>query len=506
MTSDGPAEDVLDAIVDSVATSRGVPRDALAVLDARKLSGGASRLTWMVQVGGARSGLSGAGVPGAGVPGGGGSGTGRSGTGKPDGGDSGAGQSDSEQDVIEVVLQLERPGSAGANLSMPQQAELITAAGQREVPVPEVLTFGERSDGAGYAVLGRLDGESLPSRVLSDDEFGNARANLAVEVGEAAARIHSIDTSVLPGQGVPDPLEMMRSLMDGLGEPHPAFELGLAWLAEKRPGQREAAVVHGDLRMGNLLVDRTGLEGILDWELAHRGSPVEDLGWFCARAWRFGSPLRAGGVGTVEQLLDGYEAGGGQRPDPAELDWWEAYACLRWGLICVLQASVHLSGAHRSVELAAIGRRADECEEDLLEIIHGPSPIAPPEPAGDVHRSSGPHGRPSAPELLEAVSEHLDGQRRRLSGSEAFHMRVARNVVDMVRREVELADVLAARHDARLARLGVADDAELADGIRSGSIDPADTTLIAEVRASVRDKLAVSHPGYWLGDAPVATR
>ena len=159
--------------------------------------------------------------------------------------------------------------------------------------------------------------------------------------------------------------------------------------------------------MGNLIVDRQGLAAVLDWELAHLGSPVEDLGWFCCRAWRFGSPLRAGGVGTVDELLEGYEQGGGDPPDDDELRWWEAYGTLRWGLICVLQASVHLGGHHRSVELAAIGRRAAECEEDLLELVDGPSDEEPPE-AGSEPGTAGPHDRPTAAELLDAVGEHLD--------------------------------------------------------------------------------------------------
>jgi hypothetical protein len=298
-----------------------------------------------------------------------------------------------------------------------------------------------------------------------------------------------------------DPIAQMRTLLDNLGEPHPAFELGLRWLERTRPDEREPVVVHGDFRLGNLLVDPTGITAVLDWEIPHLGSGIEDLGWFCHRAWRFGSPLRAGGVGTAEELVAGYAEAGGVPPTPAELDWWEAYGCLRWGLICVLQASIHLDGFQRSVELAAIGRRASEAEEDLLLLLAGPSDYEPPS-ADDVPLDlrTGPHDRPTAAELLEAVVEHLDGLRAEQGGRTAFHLRVTGNVVAMLGREVALAPQLAELQLERLDSLGVADDAELAEAIREGRMDDRLDEVTQAVRAMVRDKLAVSHPGWWHGD------
>jgi hypothetical protein len=311
--------------------------------------------------------------------------------------------------------------------------------------------------------------------------------------------VHLMDPGGHPALEQVDPIAQMRSLLDMLGEPHPAFEIGLAWLSANEPARLDPVVVHGDFRLGNLLVADTGVTAVLDWELAHLGSPLEDLGWFCGRAWRFGSPLRAGGVGTVDQLLDGYEAGGGVRPTDADLTWWEAYGTLRWGLICVLQASVHLNGHHRSVELAAIGRRAAECEEDLLALLAGPSDYEPPS-AEDGAGLMGPNDRPSAVELLEAVGEHLDQLRESNRGATAFHLRVAANVVALVEREVALASELEALRTEHLGLVQVADEAELAAMIRSAGVPPGEPVL-GVARALVRDKLAVSNPGYWRGDA-----
>lgn len=454
MADTGLSDAVLTALRCAVADPMSVHPESVAVRSVERLSAGASRLTWEVVT----------------EPGG------------------------------VVMVQQERPGSAGRNLAMATQAALLGEAAACGVPVPGVLATGDDAAGA-FVVLAKVEGESLPKRVRALVGEQVTSGDLARQAGAACARIHTMDPRRASGLAEVDPLESMRSLLDTIDEAHPAFELGLAHLEASRPAARPTAVVHGDFRIGNLLVGPGGLTAVLDWELAHLGSPIEDLGWFCARAWRFGSPLRAGGVGTVEQLLAGYREAGGQPPDPAELDWWEAYACLRWGLICVLQALVHRSGLHRSVELAAIGRRAAECEEDLLELLVGCSDVEPP--VAPASRRDPPHDAPGAAELLDAVAEQLESQIQRLEGAERFGLRVSRNVVRIVERELDYGPMLADRHTARLESLGVADDAALAEAIRSGSMDRCDDEVVAAVRTAVRDKLAVSNPGYWHGDGSV---
>lgn len=448
-----PGEGVLEALRSVVAERGETTSDAVRVVEVRRLSGGASRLTWEIVT----------------EPGG------------------------------AVIVQQDRPGSVGVNLEMRAQVALLRDAAHHDVPVPPVLAEGRDGD-AGYVVLAKVQGESLPARIRGHLDPPGAGGGLARRIGAACAHLHTMEPDSHPELAEPEPLESMRTLLDALGEPHPAFELGLAHLERTRPPTRPAVVVHGDFRMGNLLVDRDRLTAVLDWELAHLGSAVEDLGWFCARAWRFGSPLRAGGIAPVEDLLDGYRSAGGDPPGAAELDWWEAYACLRWGLICVLQASVHLGGLHRSAELAAIGRRAAECEEDLLELVAGPSELEPP--AQPPHRRDPPHDAPGASELLEAVSESLDSAMRRSEGAAAFELRVARNVVRMVGREVAYGSQLAQRHRERLDSLGFEDDAALATAIRNGAVDERWEEVCRAVRAGVRDKLAVSNPGYWHGEGP----
>jgi hypothetical protein len=225
------------------------------------------------------------------------------------------------------------------------------------------------------------------------------------------------------------------------------FELALDWLGAHPPPEREPVLVHGDFRLGNLIVGPDGLRAVLDWELTHLGNPAEDLGWLCVKAWRFGAAPPAAGLGSREELLAAYRAAGGADISPGELRWWEVLGTLRWGVICLTQAWAHLSGAHRSVELAAIGRRVCEQEWDLLLLLDPDSArraaASRPRPTGTAQPSLAPFGRPTASELLEAVREFLQGTvLPQTSGQLSFHARVAANAVAIVLRELEAGSIL----------------------------------------------------------------
>lgn len=267
------------------------------------------------------------------------------------------------------VLRRDPPGSPVSGLGV--EVGLLGAAARAGVPVPRVVAAGDGSGGLGatFMIMEFIDGETIPRRILRDTELDGARRVLADQCGRALAAIHGIDPLEVPGLTGGDALEQLRGLLDRLGQPHPAFELGLRWLAETRPARSAEAVVHGDFRNGNLIVGPEGIRAVLDWELAHRGDPLEDLGWLCVKAWRFGSPLPVGGFGTIEQLVGAYEGAGGRAVDTGALHWWQVLGTLRWGIICIVQALTHTSGAVRSVELAAIGRRVCEVEWDLLELL-----------------------------------------------------------------------------------------------------------------------------------------
>jgi aminoglycoside phosphotransferase (APT) family kinase protein len=400
--------------------------------------------------------------------------------------------------VRPLILQRLRPGTAMPGPGMAGEAALIRAAGVLGVPVATVVAADDGAAvGSPAIVMGRLEGETIARKLLRDDEWVDARRQLVAQAGRALAAIHRVDPAVAPSLRASDQLDEMAALLHGFDQPLPAFELGLRWLAAHRPTSPAQGVVHGDFRLGNLLVGPNGLEGVLDWELAHLGDPIEDLGWYCVRAWRFGSPLPAGGMGTREELIAAYEAAGGRPVDPEALRWWELLGTLKWGLICILQSQVHLGGASRSVELATIGRRVCENEWDVLALLPGMVPAAPvaaPVPS----RSADLYGRPTAAELVEAVREWVDDDvRGAIEGRVAFHARVAVNALAVVERELALGPVHRAAHAARLAALGCAEEADLVARIRRGELDDRAEEVRLIVADSVRAKLEVANPR-WL--------
>lgn len=267
------------------------------------------------------------------------------------------------------VLQILPRGSARA--SVDTEAAVLRAAHAAGVPVALVLNVFPAGGPLGKPalLLAALPGESLPQRLMRDGRYAEALEGLADSCGRILARLHAGPLDAVPGLSLTDPIERCRDVLDSLEERHPAFELVLRRLELTRPDPRSATIVHGDFRMGNLLIDESGITAVLDWELVHTGDPLEDLGYLCVPAWRFGGRLPVAGVGHYETLLDAYAAAGGARVRVDELLWWQVAGTVWWGVLCHVQASRHLSGATRSVELAAIGRRACEQEWDALAAL-----------------------------------------------------------------------------------------------------------------------------------------
>jgi aminoglycoside phosphotransferase (APT) family kinase protein len=269
-------------------------------------------------------------------------------------------------DARRLILRKDPPGAASGGLA--REAGLLRGAASVGVPVPDVIAHGDGSDGVGspYIVMNHIDGETIARRILRDDEYASARGVMARQCGEILANIHRMPLDSAEGLPTDDPLERYANVYKLFGQPHPTFELALKFLRERRPVTARRTIVHGDFRNGNLIVGPEGVRAVLDWELTHIGDPIEDLGWLCANAWRFGGELPVGGFGTYDDLVAGYESASGETVDRDALNWGEAAANLSWGVICIAQANTHLSGAVRSVELAAIGRRVCETEWDLL--------------------------------------------------------------------------------------------------------------------------------------------
>ena len=275
-----------------------------------------------------------------------------------------------------VVLRRAPEGRDRTALAIPieLEAELMRLARGNGAPSPRVLHVLTPADGLGAGfVMEHVEGEALGQRVVRDDAFAAVRPHLARQCGEILARIHAAPiVPALPVKSAAeliDDLERQHRLEDW---PRPVFELAFRWLRERLPPSMPPRLVHGDFRNGNLLIGADGVRAVLDWELAHAGDPMEDLGWICVNSWRFGAMDKpVGGFGAREDLYAGYEASGGGVVDRARVRFWEVLGTLRWGVICTMSAVALRGDASVTIERPMIARRASETELDLLDLMEG---------------------------------------------------------------------------------------------------------------------------------------
>ena len=254
-------------------------------------------------------------------------------------------------------------------IALETEADLQIIAMRHGIPVPEIVFLLEPEDrlGAGY-VMSRVAGETIARKILRDAEFADVRPRLAAQCGAILRHLHAIPIDTLPALrrvGAHEQLAEYRVQYDLFDEPHPIFEFAFRWLETHLPEPVAPKLVHGDFRNGNLVVSPHGVASVLDWELAHLGDPYEDLAWICINSWRFGELDKpVGGFGPREDFYAAY----GQ-VDVKRARFWEILSTLKWGVICMMQCAPFIDGSDRSVERAAIGRRASETELDLMLLL-----------------------------------------------------------------------------------------------------------------------------------------
>jgi len=271
------------------------------------------------------------------------------------------------------------PGSIGRRV----EYALIEAAHGAGVPTPAArwLTEDLLRPGAAAYFMDWVDGQAIGARVTRHPGLAAARAVLPEQLARGLVAIHSITPSThpdLPVSRAPftpeaDPalatLEFVRSIMDALPHKRPACELIYRWLVENAPPPGPITLVHADFRTGNFMVRPDGLAAVLDWEFAHWGDPMEDIGYLCVRDWRFGVVDKpAGGLCDRATFCRAYTAAGGAEIDPRRMHFWEVCGNMRWGVAAALQGERYARG-EPDFELLAIPRRANEMEYEALRLI-----------------------------------------------------------------------------------------------------------------------------------------
>ena len=254
------------------------------------------------------------------------------------------------------------------------EAEIQKKVRSSGAPVPEIVAISSDDKDLGDAYLMNLiPGESIARKILRDKKFSEARQKLAFQCGEALAKIHSVDTNdfrQVPKKPIRKELERLNLTYKSFNQPLPVFEYAFKWLNQQDFTTRKDALVHGDFRLGNLMIDESGLAAVIDWEMVSIGNPMLDIGWMCINSWRFGQSEKVvGGFGDLEEFLEGYSSISNEEIDHEEVKIWQVLGTLRWGVICLIQVYAHLNGDINSLEKAAIGRRVSETEIDLVDLL-----------------------------------------------------------------------------------------------------------------------------------------
>jgi aminoglycoside phosphotransferase (APT) family kinase protein len=313
-----------------------------------------------------------------------------------------------------LVLRAAAATGVPSSLSRLEEFAVMKAAFAAGVTVPE--PFFACADGAVFGkpffVMRRAPGSAAAHRITRDAALDPALPAIAERLGRELARIHGIrpprpDLAFLPSPEDAQPARQIagfRTYLDRHPNPRPALEWGIRWLETHAPAPSDPVLCHRDFRTGNYLLDGAELTAILDWEFAGWSDPHEDIGWFCSKGWRFARLDReAGGIADRTPFYRAYEAESGRRVEPDRVFFWEVLASVRWAVIALQQSDRHMLAGERNLDLALTGRRAGECELELLMLLDPGRPASchPPaatSPAGDL---------PGGPALLALARDVL---------------------------------------------------------------------------------------------------
>lgn len=235
------------------------------------------------------------------------------------------------------------------------------------VPVPEPLWLEEDPSWLDHPffVMQELTGFEASPTQIAQPPYAQHAAKLAQRKWEILGEIAKADPKALGLEDVMEKIEAGRcwqreldywvKQMDAREQcPQPVMRAAIRWLRRSPPPPpRRVGVVHGDYRTGNFLYDKEGeIHGILDWEMAHLGDPLEDLAWSLNPVWRWAGDARAGGLVPREEAIRIWEQASGLRADPEALRWWEVFSSVKGQAIWVSGAREFTDGKNQELILA----------------------------------------------------------------------------------------------------------------------------------------------------------
>lgn len=283
----------MEAQLASYLAPRLEAEDGVAISNLLRIPGGASRETWMFEA---------------------------------------AWRAGGEPRCAHLVLRLDPPASLVESQRQVEYAFYRAFEGT-QVPVPRMRWLELEPDalGAPFFIMDRIMlGETNVQNLAAGPQYADSRAMIGRRMYEVLASIHTADWSstdvptVVEVPTVETSWERALDYWEGMIDaneisPQPIIRAAIRWLrAHPPPPAQRVSMIHGDYRVGNFLYSNEGIHGVLDWEMAHLGDPVEDVAWSMHEIWHRDLIPR-------EECIAVYEAASGLRVDPEALHWWDVF-------------------------------------------------------------------------------------------------------------------------------------------------------------------------------------
>ena len=272
---------------------------------------------------------------------------------------------------------------------MAREYRVISALQGSGVPVPPALGLcsDPEVNEAPFYVMGFVEGVVLHDRdsgALIPPEERRAVANSAART---LANLHVLDPDEIglgnlgrrEGYLERQLYRWARQLEASKQRELPAMDRARALLEERIPRQERACVVHGDYRLGNLIVDRGEVRAVVDWELCTLGDPLADLGYLALdwigpdepALWR-SSAIQAGGFMSRDEMVALYMGLTGA--DVSRIRYYEAFQS--WRLAAILEGvyARYLHGAMANiagVDLGDMAKSVERLADHALDLVAG---------------------------------------------------------------------------------------------------------------------------------------
>jgi aminoglycoside phosphotransferase (APT) family kinase protein len=274
-------------------------------------------------------------------------------------------KADGTEEALRLILRRDPPASH-VDSDRRTEFESYRAIYGHGIPVPRMILL--ESDpailGGAISIAEDLRGFHNSEYQLQQPDWAKHLPGLSRQMWGYMGKLAAVDTTKLNLESFMKPATVQNAARQQLDYwvetfrrnqvgAEPIMEAAIRLLDRTCPVAKKLAMVHGDFRAGNFLYDDAGqIQAILDWEMAHIGDPLEDLGWSINRVFSFGKDERRSGLALRHEAIAYWEQASGMKADADALAWYELFACLKGQALWVSTATVWESGKNRDIILA----------------------------------------------------------------------------------------------------------------------------------------------------------